>query len=143
MYSIVDRYMIWIIMKRGGWFRIGCFPFFLFIISVKYRWKCWLSLLFASLFRYYFLLYRFFLIYNFRYISLKMLIVPYFCFFVWLLFFIVSVFLIYNFCCIPLKMLVALFFLMSYRQVQKKKLFKKVQKSSKAKQPFYFLCSVM
>ena len=84
-----------------------------------------------------------FFIYNFRYISLKMLIVPYFCFFVWLLFFIVSVFLIYNFCCIPLKMLVALFFLMSYPQVQKKKLFKKVQKSSKAKQPFYFLCSVM
>ena len=137
MYSIVDRYMIWIIMKRGGWFRIGCFPFFLFIISVKYRWKCWLSLLFASLFRYYFLLYRFFLIYNFRYISLKMLIVPYFCFFVWLLFFIVSVFLIYNFCCIPLKMLVALFFLMSYPQVQKKKLFKKV-KIIKGKTAFLF-----
>ena len=29
MYSIVDRYIIWIIMKRGGWCRIGYFPSFL------------------------------------------------------------------------------------------------------------------
>ena len=58
--SIVDRYMIWIIMKRCRWCRIGCFPFFWYVISVKYRWKWWLSLLFASLFPYYFLLYQFF-----------------------------------------------------------------------------------
>ena len=107
MYSIVDRYMIWIIMKRCRWCRIGCFPFFWYVISVKYRWKWWLSLLFASLFPYYFLLYQFFLIHNFRYILLKMLIVLSFCFFVWLLFFIVPVFFIYNFRYISLKMLVA------------------------------------
>jgi hypothetical protein len=61
VYSIVDRYMIWIIMQRGKWCSIGCFLFFWYIISVIYRWKCWLSLLFASLFRYYFLLYWFFI----------------------------------------------------------------------------------
>ena len=58
--SIVDCYMIWIIMKLCKWFRIGCFLFFL--------------------------------IYNFRYISLRVLVVSSFCFFVSLLFFIASVF---------------------------------------------------